>query len=125
MAVPNQKTITINKYPIDYHVDNWMECHSKAIDYAMLDLKTLGSVKLYIYLAKNSDGAEWELSRTAFCNWSGLSREAYLAAVKDLIAKKYLIPDEEGDSKNPHLQFYDWPSKREDYIEDFIITPPK
>lgn len=126
MPVPNQKLVKIEKTPINKNKggDKWMEVIMDALNDAMQELNTIGSVKLYIYLVKqkaSDDEDLWELSRVAFCNWSGLSKDTYHKAVKDLIEKGYLVKDND-DENDTHYHFYDWPKNAESKYEKLIMT---
>lgn len=101
--VPNQKGVIVNKAPADknnlYTINNL-----SAIDEAAFSLQEKGSFKLYIYLAKNQNNYKFALSSSHFMEWSGLSKQAYDTAVKELIAKGYLVPI---DGKKQWYNFYE------------------
>ena len=108
MPVPNQKIITVYKQKCDnthkYTVNNL-----SALDSAVKLLKNIGSLKLYIYLAKNQSNYQLELSRSHFMAWSGLSKTAYDNGVKELIEKGFLIKTVSQDKKSQYYIFRDKP----------------
>lgn len=61
-----------------------------AMQKAMRELTTMGSIKLWLYLAKNKNDYKFDLS-CADGNCWGIKRDAFHAAVKDLIEKGYLV----------------------------------
>ena len=88
--VPNQREITISKQPTDkkhlYTANNMA-----ALDEAARRLQSKGGFKLYMYLAKNQDKYNFNLSSSDFMQWSGLGYTAYTSAFEELVAEKYLI----------------------------------
>ena len=101
--VPNQREITVAKEPTDkkhlYTANNLA-----ALDEAAKRLQSKGGFKLYMYLAKNQDKYNFELSSSDFMQWSGLGYSAYTTAFKELEDKKYLILKEGTDTV---YTFYD------------------
>ena len=122
MSVPNQLVITVRKEKTDkQHLYSCINL--EAIDYAAIHLRTVGAFKLWMYIAKNQNEYEFELSRAAFCAWSGLSPSAYQDAIKLLKEQSFLI--QSATQKNK-LIFYEKPQaqtmpKNEG---DFIIDVP-
>ena len=53
MSYPNQKTISIDKMPCDKN-NKYAVINQYAMQKAMCQLKTMGSMKLWLYLAKNN-----------------------------------------------------------------------
>lgn len=108
MAVLNQKTIKVNK-------DNKTSCRSihylPALNYTAGNLQTTVGFKLYIYIAKNPNNYNFDLSSSHFCKWAGCARTAYNSAVKELIDKGYLVKDE---SEKNHFKFYEYPRTKEE-----------
>lgn len=91
--VPNQREITVAKEPTDkkhlYTANNLA-----ALDEAAKRLQSKGGFKLYMYLAKNQDKYNFNLSSTDFLLWSGLGYTAYTTAFSELAEEGYLIQKE-------------------------------
>lgn len=89
-SVPNQRNITIKKEKADknnlYSINNL-----DALNQAAFVLQSKGGFKLYIYLAKNQDKYNFDLSSHAFLEWSGLGYTAYTTAFKELVDEGYLV----------------------------------
>ena len=88
--VPNQRIITIHKELADmnhkYTVNNL-----EALDEAAGRLIEKASFKLYIYLAKNQDKYNFNLSSSHFMQWASVGIAAYRTAFKELVEEGYLI----------------------------------
>lgn len=88
--VPNQREITVAKAPTDkahlYTANNL-----NALDEAARRLQSKGGFKLYMYLAKNQDKYNFNLSSNDFMIWSGLGYTAYTTAFAELEEEGYLI----------------------------------
>ena len=89
MTFKNQKTVTIKKEPCDNVRNHYARINLVALHKAMSELKTMGEMKLWLYLAKNKDEYTFGLS-PADCETYGLKRDAYHTAVDNLIKKGYL-----------------------------------
>lgn len=89
MTFQNQKTVTIKKEPCDNVRNLYTRINLVALHKAMSELKTMGEIKLWLYLAKNKDEYTFGLSQ-ADCETYGLKKDAYHTAVKSLIKKGYL-----------------------------------
>lgn len=55
------------------------------------------TLKLWLYIAKNQDDFQFELSQKALSEW-GLKKDAYYSAKKKLIELGYLTPAREGSN---------------------------
>jgi len=55
------------------------------------------TLKLWLYLAKNQDNYQLELSQKALLEW-GLKKDAYYTARKKLIEVGYLTPARDGSN---------------------------
>ena len=88
--VPNQREITVAKEPTDkkhlYTANNLA-----ALDEAARRLQSKGGFKLYMYLAKNQDKYNFNLSSTDFMIWIGLGYTAYTTAFAELEEEGYLM----------------------------------
>lgn len=89
MSYPNQKRIIINKEPCDNGGNFYAKINLAAIKKAMSELKAAGEIKLWLYLAKNQNSHEFDLS-CVDCGKYGIKPDAYHAAVERLISKGYL-----------------------------------
>ena len=89
MSVPNQKNIKISKEKCDKN-HLYATINLNALQNAMLNLKG-EAFKLWVFLSKNQDGYQFELSQKAAEEW-GIKKDAYYAAVKKLIEKHFLVP---------------------------------
>lgn len=83
---PNQKVIHIQKQK---YVDNFLQVGNDEWQRAAREL-TGSAFKLYLYLAGNKDGYDLALSQKAVENATGLSKNTYHQAVKELSEKGYL-----------------------------------
>ena len=107
MAVANQKLVQVNKEPTNK--ENIYACiNMEALDKAALDLTKSSTFKLWMYFAKNQNNYKFELSAIAVMNFCGITEKTYREAVKELIAKRYLIQRE----KN-YYDFYEIPKEPE------------
>ena len=91
MSFENQKSIQINKKPCDA-LNFYAKINLEAMQNAMSRLTKMGSIKLWLYLAKNQNNYKFDLS-CAECKKWGLKADAYHAAVKDLVDKGFLFKD--------------------------------
>ena len=118
--VPNQREITISKQPTDkkhlYTANNMA-----ALDEAARRLQSQGGFKLYMYLAKNQDKYNFNLSSNHFMLWSGLGYTAYKTAFEELEAEGYLFVK---DGDKTIYTFYDKSQLPTD-DNDVIIEVPK
>lgn len=89
MSFPNQKKIIVDKMPCDKR-NKYAVINQQALQKAMCELKTMGSIKLWLYLAKNQPDYKFDLS-CAECGKWGLKPDAFHSAVKELINKGYLM----------------------------------
>lgn len=89
MSYPNQKRVIINKEPCDNSGNYYAKINLAAINKAMTELKAAGEIKLWLYLAKNQNNHEFDLS-CVDCGKHGIKPDAYHAAVDKLISKGYL-----------------------------------
>lgn len=96
MSVPNQKIIKIEARP-SYDVEHkFTRIHLDALQQAMINIKG-ESLKLWLYLYKNVDNYQLELSQKDCEAW-GLKKDAYYTAVNKLIELRYLTPIQAGSN---------------------------
>lgn len=109
-TVANQKLISIQKEKSDkehlYAITNL-----DALQYAMIDLKG-ESFKLWCYLNKNQNGYTFGLSPVDAIKWGIGSKSSYDRAVKDLVAKGYLVK-----TAGNHYDFFELPK-----VEEVMVT---
>ena len=117
--VPNQREITVAKEPTDkkhlYTANNLA-----ALDEAAKRLQSKGGFKLYMYLAKNQDKYNFNLSSTDFMLWSGLGYTAYTTAFAELEEEGYLILKEGTETI---YTFFDKSQKPKEEAEITIEVP--
>lgn len=94
MAVANQKIVVIA--PRQAYKKDFCRIHNNALQIAMQQLKG-EHLKLWLYLVKNKDNYQLELSQKALEEW-GLKKDSYYKAVKTLIDKGYLTPAKDGSN---------------------------
>ena len=96
MSVQNQDIIKLAKRePWDSN-NKFARMHLDALQDAMNNLKG-ETLKLWLYLDKNIDSYELELSQKACEEW-GLKKDAYYTAKKKLIELGYLVPIRDGSN---------------------------
>lgn len=122
-TVPNQIIVIVDKEKAD-KAHPYSCINLEASNYAALHCNTVGSFKLWYYMAANQNQYEFALSRVAFCSWSGLGKDAYLAAIKKLKEQGFLVPVE--NYKNKYI-FYELPrgEKAPKTKEDIIVRIPE
>lgn len=94
MAVANQKIVVIA--PRQAYTKDFSRIHNEALQKAMQQLKG-EHLKLWLYLIKNKDNYQLELSQKALEEW-GLKKDSYYKAVKSLINLGYLTPAKDGSN---------------------------
>lgn len=96
MSVPNQKTIQIARRTKRDKDHLFAMMNIDALKQAMNDLKGSG-LKMWLYLNKNQDNYQFELSRKACEEW-GIKKDSYYDGIKNLEEKGYLHPIRPGSS---------------------------
>ena len=96
MSVPNQDIVIIGKRAKFDKEHKYGMFHIDALQLAMNNLKG-ETLKLWLYMVKNQDGYEFELSQKALLEW-GLKKDAYYTAKKKLIELGYLTPMRDGSN---------------------------
>lgn len=89
MSAPSQIIVIVSKEKTDKDM-LYSYINLNAFDYASIHGSTVGVFKLWCYLVKNQHGYSFELSRTAFFAWSGLSASAYHNVIKFLKEQRLL-----------------------------------
>ena len=108
LTYPNQEAVTVHKPPLNEN-DHFLQVNQEAVRIAAQRLKH-GSLKLWLYLAENSDGYVLALSQRELMKW-GLSKNTYSAAKRELKDNGYLRL-----RKGNHFDFYVFPEVK--------ATPP-
>ena len=109
---PNQRNITVNKQDCNksnlYTINNL-----SAIDQAAGRLISKAGFKLYIYIAKNQNKYNFNLSSKDFMKWAYCQRTAYNTAFQQLVTQGYLIKKQNTDNC---YMFYDKSQLNDDII---------
>lgn len=126
MSVPNQIIIQEFKYEPCNKENIYATINIEALQHAMIDLTSMNTLKLWLYLSKNSHSfSHLELS-SADCikNW-GLGKSQWSKTKDDLVAKGYLVPLRE-DKKTTWYKFIQNPETGNEELngneEDFPET---
>lgn len=86
-----------------------------------------GAFKLWIFLSANVDGYQFDLSSKAILNEFGMKKTQYDNAVKELIAKGYLVDENANhppeDVRN-YFGFYQIPKKSTENTNVITILNP-
>lgn len=96
MSVENQKIIKLGKRAPWDSGNIYGRFHIDALQLAMNELKG-ETLKLWLYIAKNQDEYQFELSQKALLDW-GLKKDSYYKAVNTLIELGYLTQQREGSN---------------------------
>lgn len=104
MAAPNQLIATIQREAPS--PKNYVKINEKSIAAAMKALTPV-EFQVWMYLAKNKDGMEWEISPQAACNEWGIKVSSFHKAISTLKKAGYLIPKD--DKTKTQFWFYEIP----------------
>lgn len=104
MAVPNQLTATIQREAPS--PNRYVKINEDSIAAAMKALTPV-EFQVWMYLAKNKNGVEWEISPQAACNEWGIKVSSFHKAISTLKKAGYLVPKSE-DTKTQYW-FYEKP----------------
>lgn len=104
MASPNQLVATINRETPS--ANNYVKINEDSIAAAMKALTPV-EFQVWMYLAKNQNGVEWEISPQAACNQWGIKVSSFHKAITTLKAAGYLVP-KTPDTKTQYW-FYEKP----------------
>lgn len=88
MQFANQRRVSIEKEECGKQ-NHYSIINLEALNQAMNTLKRGSSFKLWMYLAKNQNGFQLDLSKVDCSHW-GLKADSYHSAFKDLESKGYL-----------------------------------
>ena len=113
MASPNQNKATICREAPS--PNNFVKINEDSIAAAMKALTPV-EFQVWMYLAKNKDGIEWEISPQAACNEWGIKVSSFHKAITTLKKAGYLVP-KSADSKTQYW-FYEKPRVQQTlYVE--------
>lgn len=91
MAAPNQNIATIVREKAS---NNYIKINADSVVAAMKALTPV-EFQVWMYLAKNKDGIEWEISPTAACEEYGIKVSSFHKAITTLKKLGYLVPKDE------------------------------
>ena len=112
MASPNQLVATIKREEIK--PNNFVMVNEDSIAAAMKALTPV-EFQVWLYLAKNKDGVDWEISPQAACNQWGIKVSSFHKAITTLKKAGYLVPKD--DKTKTQYYFYEKPT-----VEQTIIV---
>lgn len=92
MAAPNQLVATIQRETPS--PNNYVKINEDSIAAAIKAL-TATEFQVWMYLAKNKNGVEWEISPQAACNEWGIKVSSFHKAITTLKNAGYLVPKDE------------------------------
>ena len=92
MASPNQLVATIVRETPS--TNNFVKVNEDSIAAAMKALTPV-EFQVWLYLAKNKNGIEWEISPQAACEQWGIKVSSFHKAITTLKKAGYLVPKDE------------------------------
>ena len=104
MAAPNQLVATIQRE--EPSANNFVKINEESIAAAMKALTPV-EFQVWMYLAKNQHGIEWEISPQAACNQWGIKVSSFHKAITTLKKAGYLVPKD--DTTKTQFWFYEKP----------------
>lgn len=111
MATPNQLVATIQREaPSPNH---FVKINEKSIAAAMKALTPV-EFQVWMYLAKNQNGIEWEISPQAACEAWGIKVSSFHKAITTLKKAGYLVPKDE--KTKTHFWFYEMPKTEQKFL---------
>ena len=114
MAVPNQNIATIVR---EQPTNNYTKINNDSIAAATKAL-TPAEFQVWLYLARNQDGIEWEISPQAACNEWGLKVSTFHKAITTLKKAGYLVPKDE--KTKTQFWFYEKPKTEQTFFVEKI-----
>lgn len=113
MAVQNQLVAEIvRETPSE---NNFVKINEDSIADAMKALTPV-EFQVWMYLAKNKNGVEWEISPQAACNQWGIKVSSFHKAITTLKKAGYLVPKDE--KTKTQYYFYERPKvEQKIYVE--------
>lgn len=110
MAAPNQLVATIQR---EAPKPKYVKINEDSIAEAMKALTPV-EFQVWMYLAKNKDNVEWEISPQAACNEWGIKISSFHKAITSLKKMGYLVPKDE--TTKTKYWFYEKPKGQITYI---------
>lgn len=114
MASPNQLVATIKREVPSSK--NFVKINEESIAAAMKALTPV-EFQVWMYLAKNKDGIEWEISPQDACNQWGIKISSFHKAITTLKKCGYLVPKDE--TTKTKYWFYEYPK-----VKQVIVVEP-
>ena len=111
MPAPNQLVATIKREIPS--VNNFIKINGDSVAEAMKALTPV-EFQVWMYLAKNKDGIEWEISPQAACNEWGIKVSSFHKAITALKKMGYLVPKD--DTTKTKYWFYEKPKEQKTYL---------
>lgn len=105
MSAPNQMVATIQRE--NPSPNNYVKINEDSIAAAMKALTPV-EFQVWMYLAKNKNGIEWEISPQAACNEWGIKVSSFHKAITTLKKAGYLVPKDE--KTKTQYWFYEKPA---------------
>lgn len=115
MAAPNQLVATIQRE--NPSPDRYVKINADSIAAAMKALTPV-EFQVWMYLAKNQNGIEWEISPQAACNEWGIKVSSFHKAITTLKKCGYLVPKDE-DTKTKYW-FYEKPRVEQKFLVENV-----
>lgn len=113
MASPNQMTATIVREQLNEK--NFVMINGDSIAAAMKALTPV-EFQVWMYLAKNKAGYDWEISPQAACEQWGIKVSSFHKAITTLKKAGYLVPKDE--TTKTKFWFYEKPKEQQTiYVE--------
>ena len=106
MASPNQLVATIKR---ETTKAPFIQINGDSVAEAMKALTPV-EFQVWMYLAKNKDGIEWEISPQAACNEWGIKVSSFHKAITSLKKMGYLVPKD--DTTKTQYWFYEKPKTK-------------
>ena len=111
MPAPNQMVATIQRETPN--PNKFIKINSDSIAEAMKALTPV-EFQVWMYLAKNQNGIEWEISPQAACNEWGIKVSSFHKAIASLKRMGYLVPKD--DTTKTKYWFYEKPKEQKTYL---------
>ena len=108
MAAPNQMVATITRETPN--PKNYVKINESSIAAAMKALTPV-EFQVWMYLAKNQNGIEWEISPQDACNQWGIKVSSFHKAITTLKKCGYLVPKDE--TTKTKYWFYEMPKDKQ------------
>ena len=117
MASANQLVATIQRETPS--TNNFVKINERSIAAAMKALTPV-EFQVWMYLAKNQNGIEWEISPQAACEAWGIKVSSFHKAITTLKKCGYLVPKDE--TTKTKYWFYEMPKIQQTFIVEPIAA---